>query len=695
MNHTMASAASFAALMLMSGCATTGPTRATIGASDRLAYAACIDAADAHLRLGELAQANSKLDATPVALRGWEYRHLSSRADMSIAAWDVAGGTVTSIKNLPGTLNVLVTCSDGSLQIWDPAQGVALKNYPVLKAPAYDCSPSPDGTKAVVSGQTKNAKVIDLTTGETLIELGPHESVSAAAEWSPRGDVIALSSYRRIEGKMGVAAEVCVYNAADGARLNVLPTDDHPISCLAFSPDGSRLLAGTWKFQVFVWDTTNWNVAHQLPIPDHGAYRAVDSVTWSPDGKLFAAGTRDGRVTIWERATGEMQANFGGLGDGVRALEFSRDASEIAAIGDDKLLRTYGKEMWASPGAAGAKPEPRATLTGHGMMGWCLAYLPTGGILSGSIDGTIRKWDTREELIRDMYPMPNGVGAAQWSPDGRTFYTSTFQGEVLAIDVATGKLAGHWDHPDTGANNAVLSPDGSRIYIVDWAGKLVAFDTKSKAVLLDVKLNSGAAELAISPDGKQLAFASGGNSVRAVDAATGAELFASNGHTGRLRSVFYSPDGRMIASASEDKTIRLWSTKDGALIRTLEGHTAQTSSIAFLPDGRVVSSADDSTVRIWDANSGKELLRSNVSEFSINRVTVSPDGKRIAAGGERVHIIDASDGTVLFERHGNLGGIWDLEFSPDGETLASVGMQGNLLFTRAATIAERAAALKK
>jgi WD40 repeat protein len=94
---------------------------------------------------------------------------------------------------------------------------------------------------------------------------------------------------------------------------------------------------------------------------------------------------------------------------------------------------------------------------------------------------------------------------------------------------------------------------------------------------------------------------------------------------------------------------------------------------------------------MWNAKTGAELIKTTLSEYSINRVAVSPDGTRIAAGGERVHIIDASDGTVLFERHGNRGGIWDLEFSPDGETLASVGMQGDLLLSYARSVSERLA----
>ncbi|VBB80706.1 Putative HET containing-domain vegetative incompatibility protein [Podospora comata] len=122
------------------------------------------------------------------------------------------------------------------------------------------------------------------------------------------------------------------------------------------------------------------------------------------------------------------------------------------------------------------------------------------------------------------------------------------------------------------------------------------------------------------------------------------------GHSGSVVSVAFSPDGSRIVSASNDRTIRIWEAESGKEVRKLEGHGNWVVSVAFSPDGsRIVSASDDRTIRIWEAKSGKEVRKLEGHRGSVVSVAFSPDGSRIVSASKdwTIRIWEAASGSCL------------------------------------------------
>ena len=112
---------------------------------------------------------------------------------------------------------------------------------------------------------------------------------------------------------------------------------------------------------------------------------------------------------------------------------------------------------------------------------------------------------------------------------------------------------------------------------------------------------------------------------------------------------------------------------------TLRGHNSIIRSLALSPDGRrIVSSGNDATTRIWDAETGAQLLKLQGPGGDSLCVTYSPDGTRIASGGRdgKVRVLDALTGKELVSLTGRADEAFSLSFDPDGKHIVSGGSDG-------------------
>ena len=82
-----------------------------------------------------------------------------------------------------------------------------------------------------------------------------------------------------------------------------------------------------------------------------------------------------------------------------------------------------------------------------------------------------------------------------------------------------------------------------------------------------------------------------------------------------------------------DKTVRLWDCQTGKELLSFLGHSNYVTSVAFSPDGKwALSGSYDKTVRLWDCQTGKELRSFLGHSEHVTSVAFSPDGKWALSG---------------------------------------------------------------
>ncbi|MEI6427933.1 MAG: hypothetical protein WCO45_06015, partial [Pseudanabaena sp. ELA607] len=146
------------------------------------------------------------------------------------------------------------------------------------------------------------------------------------------------------------------------------------------------------------------------------------------------------------------------------------------------------------------------------------------------------------------------------------------------------------------------------------------------------------------------------------------------GHTEVVRSVNLSSDGKTLASCSLDNTIKLWNVETGTEILTLSGHTKAVSSVSFSDDGKTLASGSiDNTIKLWNVETGAEIRTLSGHTKAVSSVSFSADGKTLASGSDdkTIKLWNVETGVEICTLSGHTSSVNSVSFSGDGKTLAS------------------------
>lgn len=220
-----------------------------------------------------------------------------------------------------------------------------------------------------------------------------------------------------------------------------------------------------------------------------------------------------------------------------------------------------------------------------------------------------------------------------FTPDGEHVISASRDGTVRMFEARTGKLIHCFAHP--AANCVAVSPDGSRAISGGYGSNqsLPLWDLESGKELRRYGTYSQSVYgIAFSPDGKQVLYgALDDKAPHLLDLESGEVIRRFPGHAGGVVAIAISSDGKQCFSASHDSTIRVWNNETGKELVCFHGPIGAAGAAAVSPDGTRAVSAGERTIELWDAKTGEPIRTMELHTSSVSWLAFSGDGRRIAS----------------------------------------------------------------
>ncbi|HRX33322.1 MAG TPA: WD40 repeat domain-containing protein [Methanoregulaceae archaeon] len=456
------------------------------------------------------------------------------------------GGEITEY---PGHKNpatfVSVTCSGqylvsaatiGRIRIQDTGNGrsAGRAGSDGLRCTAVAVAPGKE-VCAFATGKGE-ISVIGIPGGRVQASFGVYkEGGVTALAFSPDGSVLVAG---------GRSGHIHIWRIADCRLIRRVKAHESTVKCISVNSAGTAVASSGWDGLITLHSLADGRLVHSMKVDPAG----ISSLAPAGDGGLIIYGTVNGNVRARSVPDGGLAAAFSAYTPGIHSIAVDSRGSYVTCAGTDRTVSIWRIRDGSLAGS----------IVGNSGNIHSLAVQPGDRLIAGG------GWD---HLVR-LWSFPGGDLQAELSGHRSLVSCLAFSHDgAFLCSGSNDRTARVW-----GADGECLSVCEGHRHVISC--------------------------IAISPDNSLLFTGSRDGTVRTWSLPDGRELACLGHHPSGLSALACGPDPGILAAGCEDGSIRLWGLPDGEVIRQFNDHASPVRGLAFTGDGNVlVAGYEDGMLR--------------------------------------------------------------------------------------------------
>ena len=576
---------------------------------------------------------------------------------MVIARWGF--GKVSDMEISPDGRSTALATTLG-IYLLD-SQGYQMQGYIDAAAEVVCVAYSPDGAR-LASGDTDGLiRIWNVETGLEVLSLGGHTAAVNDVSFSPDGAFLASASNDDT---------VRVWGTSDGDLLHTFTDHVQPVRAVAFSPDGSVLLSGGQDYTL-----KSWNYKAGRLIESRAFSGKINAIKYFPNGQWVALAEENGRAEIFDLTTDISKGSLVGLASPVLSISVNRDGSLIAAADG------YGKTMvWNTKKEKVFEAETKqfnhilktGTIYSHSVQ-----FTQDGkSLVSSNWDNVIESWNTGDWKLTDTFDDASyfvNQMAASW--DNQLLAVQRVNNVIDVFDLGQSKRL--YQLKGEIISSRAFSYDLRYLALLDSFDTVKVYDARRGTEVYMMGGNARIADAYFSPDGLYLVTGDSAD-VHIWSMNSGQEIKKKINYANGC-SIVYDWREKPLLFVTRFNLIGFYNFKDSAVCQTQRVGWMQ--DLVLTDEGTMAAAGGASLIQVWDYTKGDNLtLMENTYGLVTQKLAINENASLVAAAidDQSIRIWDASSGKEIVRLYSHTQPITSLLFTNNAHYLISSSLDGTV-----------------